>query len=216
MKKNYFIVFEGIDGSGKSTQVKLLSDRLIKEGFKVYTTFEPTDSTIGLIIRDIFKHKMEADHKTIAALFLADRLNHLQNDLNGILKKLKEGYTVISDRYYFSSYAYHGTHLDMDWVIAANSLCAGLLRPDINIFIDVPPDVSMQRLSEGRNMMELYESSENLHEVRKKYLESFDKLKQEENIFITDGNRSSEIIFTDIWEKLAMMFDSNPNKMIGR
>ena len=212
MKKNYFIVFEGIDGSGKSTQVKLLAERLVKEGFKVYTTFEPTDSAIGLIIRNIFKHKMEADHKTIAALFLADRLNHLQNNINGILKKMEEGYTIISDRYYFSSYAYHGTHMDMDWVIAANSLCAGLLRPDINIFIDVPPDVGMQRLNEGRNMMELYESSENLQEVRKKYFESFDKLKQEENIFITDGNRSSKTIFTDIWEKLVMIFDSNLTK----
>jgi len=205
MKKNYFIVFEGIDGSGKSTQARLLSDRLIKEGFKVYTTFEPTDSTIGSIIRNIFKHKMEADHKTIAALFLADRLNHLQNNINGILKKMEEGYTVISDRYYFSSYAYHGTHMDMDWVIAANSLCSNLLRPDINIFIDVPPEVSMQRLREGRNMIELYESSENLHAVRKKYFEAFDKLKHEENIFITDGNRTSKIIFADVWKKLATM-----------
>ena len=216
MKKNYFIVFEGIDGSGKSTQVKLLSDKLIKEGFKVDTTSEPTDSAIGLIIKDIFRHKMEADHKTIAALYLADRLNHLQNKTNGILKKLSEGYTVISDRYYFSSYAYHGTHMDMDWVIAANSLCAGLLRPDINIFIDVPPDVCVQRLSKGRNMMELYEDLENLEVVRKKYLESFDKLKQEENILVIDGNQSSETIFTDIWGKLVMMIDSNLNKMISR
>ncbi|HKB42804.1 MAG TPA: dTMP kinase [Chitinophagaceae bacterium] len=216
MKKNYFIVFEGIDGSGKSTQVKLLAERLIKEGFKVYTTSEPTDSAIGLIIKDIFRHKIEADHKTIAALYLADRLNHLQNKANGILKKISEGYTVISDRYYFSSYAYHGTHMDMDWVIAANSLCADLLRPDINIFIDVPPDICVQRLSEGRNMTELYEDLENLQAVRKKYFESFDKLKQEENIIIIDGNRSSENIFTDIWEKLAMIFDNNLNKMISR
>lgn len=202
MKKNYFIAFEGIDGSGKSTQVKLLSDKLIQEGHKIYTTFEPTDSPIGLIIRNIFKGKSEADHKTIAALFLADRLNHLLNKTNGLLLKMEEGYTVISDRYYFSSYAYHGTHMPMDWVIEANSLCADLLRPDLTIFIDVPPEVCMQRLSGTRNMMELYESLGNLQKVREKYLESFEKLKQEENIFITNGNRSFEAIFTDIWNQV--------------
>jgi dTMP kinase len=202
MKKNYFIAFEGLDGSGKSTQVKLLSDKLKKEGYKVYTTFEPTDSFIGKIVKDIFKHKIEADHKTIAALFLADRLNHLQNKINGILKQMEDGYTVISDRYYFSSYAYHGTHVDIDWVIKANSLCADLLRPDLNIFVDVPPDICVQRLNKGRNSIELYEDLENLHSVKGKYIEAFDKLEHVENIFITNGNRSPEIIFDDIWNKV--------------
>src|SRR5258706_14794649 len=158
MKKNLFIAFEGIDGSGKSMQVQLLTESLEKAGHKVYSTFEPTDSRIGSIIKDIFKHKMEADHRVIAGLYVADRLDHLLNKTNGILKKLEEGYTVITDRYYFSSYAYQGTHMSMDWVIAANSLSAGLLRPDLNIYIDVSPEVSMQRLNEGRDMIQLYES----------------------------------------------------------
>ena len=79
MKKNQFIAFEGIDGSGKSTQVKLLSYNLKNAGHKVYLTCEPTDRPIGKMIRDIFSHKMEADHRTIAALFVADRLDHLLN-----------------------------------------------------------------------------------------------------------------------------------------
>jgi dTMP kinase len=69
MKKNFFIAFEGIDGSGKSTQVKLLKEKLEAAGLKVYTTCEPTDSHMGKMIRDIFSHKIEADHRTIAALF---------------------------------------------------------------------------------------------------------------------------------------------------
>src|SRR5687768_16155904 len=162
MKKNLFIAFEGLDGSGKSTQVKLLSDRLKKEGLKVYATFEPTDSPIGSVIKNIFKHRIEADHRTIAALFVADRLDHLLNKTNGILKKLEEGYTVISDRYYFSSYAYHGTHMSMDWVIEANSLSADLLRPDLNIYIDISPEVSMKRLNNGRSSTELYETTEKI------------------------------------------------------
>jgi dTMP kinase len=203
MKKNLFIAFEGIDGSGKSTQVELLSEQLEKAGHKVYVTVEPTDSPIGSIIRNIFHHKMEADHRTIAGLFVADRLDHLLSKTNGILKKLSEGYTVITDRYYFSSYAYHGAHISMDWVIEANSLSADLLRPDINIFIDIAPEISMARLTRGRSSLELFETLENLIKVRDKYFEAFEKLKSLEKIFITDGNRLPELIAADIWNKVS-------------
>src|SRR5262249_8341633 len=202
MKKNFFIAIEGLDGSGKSTQIKPLAIQLKERGFKVHTTAEPTNSRIGLMIRDIFKHKMQADHRTIAALYAADRLEHVLNKKDGILKKLEEGYTVISDRYYFSSYAYHGTHMSMDWVIEANSLCAEALRPDLNIFIDVPPEICMKRLSQNRKVIELYESVDNLSLVRKKYFEAFDKLQHEEKIFVTEGNRSSEAIADDVWNKV--------------
>lgn len=203
MKKNLFIAFEGIDGCGKSTQVKLLAESLTNAGHKVYTTFEPTDSPIGSIIRKIFKHEMEADHGTIAGLFMADRLDHLLNKKNGILKKLEEGYTVITDRYYFSSYAYHGTHISMDWVIEANSLSADLLRPDVNIYIDISPEVSMMRINKGRSSTELYETLDNLKNVRDKYLEAFEKLGSEEKIFTTDGNRAPELVAADIWKEIS-------------
>src|SRR3954469_19362464 len=194
MRKNLFIAFEGIDGCGKSTQVKLLAEKLIQEGHKVYTTCEPTDGPIGVLIRNIFGHKMEADHRTIAGLFIADRLDHLLNKSNGILKKMEEGYTVITDRYYFSSYAYHGVHMDMNWVIEANSLSADLLRPDLNIYIDITPEVSMERLAARKTSIELYETSENLRQVRQKYLEAMELLKTDEQIYVTDGNRSLELI----------------------
>src|SRR5690242_17353938 len=117
MKRNYFIALEGIDGSGKTTQAKLLVEKLQNQAHKVYGTREPTDNPIGTLIRSVFKGKLEADHKTIAALYLADRLEHLLNKEDGVLKKMEEGYTVVTDRYYFSSYAYHGTHMSLDWVI---------------------------------------------------------------------------------------------------
>lgn len=203
MKKNLFIAFEGIDGSGKSTQVKLLTDNLKKAGHKVHSTFEPTDGPIGAVIRNIFNHRIEADHRTIAGLFVADRLDHLLNKTNGILKKLEDGYTVITDRYYFSSYAYHGAHMSLDWVIEANSLSADLLRPNLNIYIDISPEISMKRLNSGRNSMELYETIENLRIVRDKYLEAMEQLKFKENIFMTDGNRSPELIAADIWNEIS-------------
>jgi len=205
MKRNLFIAIEGLDGSGKSTQIKPLADNLKALGYNVYTTAEPTQSRIGLMIKDIFKHKMEADHRTIAALYAADRMEHVVNKTDGLLKKLEEGYTVITDRYYFSSYAYHGTHMNMDWVVAINSLVADLLRPDLNIFIDVPIDVCVKRLNKGRKLTELYEDEENLNQVRIKYFEAFEKLKKSEKIFIADGNRTANVISKDIWHEVSKM-----------
>jgi dTMP kinase len=203
MKENLFITFEGIDGCGKSTQVKLLADNLKKAGHKVYSTSEPTDSPIGSVIRNIFKHRIEADHRVIAGLFVADRLDHLLNKTDGILKKLADGFTVICDRYYFSSYAYQGVHMSMDWVIEANSLSTALLRPDLNIYIDISPDIGMNRLNNGRSSIELYETKENLTKVRSKYLEAIELLKSRERIFITDGNRSPEEIAAEIWNEVS-------------
>ena len=206
MMRNLFIAFEGIDGSGKSTQVKLLKERLKAAGHKVYATFEPTDSPMGSLIRNIMNGRIKADHKTIAGLFVADRLDHLLNDVNGIVRKMEEGYTVITDRYYFSSYAYHGTHMNMDWVINANAMSAEILKPDLNIFIDVPPEVCMQRLQESRSTIELYETLENLNRVRDKYLEAFEKLKSTENIFVTNGNQLLENTAQDIWSKVSSLY----------
>ncbi len=203
MKKNLFIALEGIDGSGKSTQVKLLAEKLIHSGHNVYTTCEPTDGPIGTLTRSILKGTMKADNRTIAGLFMADRLDHLLNEVNGVVKKINEGYAVITDRYYFSSYSYHGTHMDMDWVIDINKMSTQILRPNVNIFIDVPPEVAMKRITANRATTELYETLENLKKVKEKYLEAFEKLKKEEHIFIVDGNRPAEAISGDIWAYIS-------------
>jgi dTMP kinase len=205
-KKGLFIAFEGIDGSGKSTQVKRLAHFLTQKGLKVYSTCEPTDSPIGKIIRDIFNHRMEGDQRVIAALFAADRLHHLLNTSDGILKKLEEGFIVITDRYYFSSYAYHSVHnIDMDWVISANALSAEILKPDLNIYIDINPEISMKRISNGRENIEMYETLDNLTKVHDKYKVAFDKIGKEEKVFIVDGNRTPEAIFIEISEKINGM-----------
>ena len=200
--KNLFIALEGIDGSGKSTQAKLLAAKLTDAGHKVYTTFEPTSGMIGSVLRNILKGAIKADHRVIAGLFLADRLDHLLNEETGLVKKMQEGYTVITDRYYFSSYAYHGSYMDMDWVIAANKICADTLKPDINIFIDVSPETSMKRINTGRENTELFENLESLRQVRAKYMEAFEKLKQSEHITIIDGNRAPDAIALDIANKI--------------
>jgi len=123
-----------------------------------------------------------------------------------ILKKLEEGYTVISDRFYFSSYAYQGTHVNLDWVINANSLSANLRRPDLNIYIDITAEQSIERINKGRSSVELYETLDNLEQVRNKYFEVMDLLKDDEEIFVTDGGRAPEIISNEIWKKIAQQF----------
>jgi len=203
--KNLFIALEGIDGSGKSTQTKLLAQKLTEAGHNVYTTFEPTDGMIGSVLRNILKGNIKADHRTIAGLFLADRLDHLLNEETGLVKKMKDGYSIITDRYYFSSYAYHGTHMDMDWVIAANKMCAQILKPNVNLFIDVTPATAMQRINTNRASTELFENRESLEAIREKYFEAFTKLKHEENIFITNGDRTQDLVADELWTKVSSL-----------
>jgi dTMP kinase len=205
-EKPLFIAFEGIDGSGKSTQIKHLASHLISQGFKVHLTCEPTDGKIGQMIRDIFNHKAEGHQKVIAALFAADRLEHLLHSENGILKKMAEGYTVITDRYYFSSYAYHSVHdIDLNWVISANSLAASILKPDINIYIDISPEESMSRINKHRTNIEMYETLENLSKVYKMYDEVFLNLKDVENICRVDGTQSVELVGQEIKREIEKL-----------
>ncbi|HEY8930620.1 MAG TPA: dTMP kinase [Mucilaginibacter sp.] len=205
MRKNLFIALEGIDGSGKSTQVKLLKEQLEAAGHKIYTTCEPTHSPIGKMIRDILTHKVEADERIAGALFVADRLDHILNKTDGILKKLEDGYTVITDRYYFSSYAYQSQFMDLEWVINANSLAAGILRPDVNIYIDITPEISLERISKGRETVELYETLDNLKNVRDRYLELFDRMKNEEQVLVINGDQAPEAIANDILKNIAVI-----------
>jgi len=205
-KKGRFIVFEGIDGSGKSTQLELLGKRFEENNISFYETREPSNSPMGRLIREFLRGEKKTDNKAIAALFVSDRLDHLLNEENGLETKIESGENVICDRYYFSSYAYHSVDMDMDWVISANSVCADILKPDVTIFIDITPETAMERISKGRESTELFETKERLTLVREKYMEAFDKLKDKENILIIDGNKSPEEISDEVWSKIKHLF----------
>ena len=106
--KGKFIVFEGTDGSGKSTQMKLLAKYLKGKGIECLLTHEPTDSPFGGVLRACLTGRIETDERAIAALFAADRLDHITNPGIGIQQHLDAGITVLCDRYYFSTHAYNG------------------------------------------------------------------------------------------------------------
>ena len=207
MKKGIFIAFEGIDGSGKSTQIQFLADKIKEKGVRCYQTCEPSSGPIGSLTRQILTGRIKTDNRVIAAMFAADRLDHLLNEVDGIASKIENGISVITDRYYFSSYAYHSVDVPMDWVIKTNEESAKVLRPDINIFIDIDADTAMERITKNRFHTELFEKKSRLEKVRANYLKAFDLLGDEENILIVDGTKSPEEIAEEIWKHVEPILE---------
>ena len=144
MERGKFIVIEGIDGSGKTTQVKKIEKLLTHNDFHVHVTRECTDNSIGKLLRNLYlPGKRKCDERVINMLYAADRLDHITNEEDGMLNILNEGIHVLSDRYYLSSlaydtYQYIGTDkyqpalLD---IVYRNKVNMDLLRPDVTIYI---------------------------------------------------------------------------------
>jgi dTMP kinase len=199
VEEGRFIVFEGLDGSGKSTQCVRLAERLRSLGIVTHETCEPTDGPIGSLIHQIMTGRMAADQRTIAALFAADRLDHLLDAGSGLRGKVTGGVTVLSDRYYFSSFAYHGVHAPMEWVIQVNSQAAEILRPDLTVFLDLPPERCLERLRGDRWRLEMYETLENMRKVREKYFEAFASLEGRETVRVIDAGGPADQVAEAIW-----------------
>ena len=198
-QRGRFIVFEGIDGAGKTTQIELLEKRLKENGRQVYRTAEPTESVSGGLLRDALSGVSKRTACEMAALFTLDRIFHNVNPVNGIRKMLEDGYDVICDRYYYSSMAYQGSETDAAWVRDMNLNCPEILRPDVCIFLDLTPEQSMARIKGGRATQEIYENTEKLTAVRKKFFDVFEELKATEHICIVDAYRSIEEIHEEIF-----------------
>ena len=179
--KGKFIVFEGTDGSGKSTQMKMLFKYLAGRGVSCFCTREPTDSPFGALLRTCLTGRVEADEHTIAAMFAADRLDHINNGVNGIKKKLSEGETVLCDRYYYSSLAYNGGFVSLDWVAELNRPAMEALRPDLVIYIDLPPEDGMKRVAR-RGETDRYETIEKQKKIHDNYMEVFSRFGKGENV----------------------------------
>lgn len=205
MTKPIFIALEGIDGSGKSTQAKLLYENCIAQSKSTHLTCEPTYHAIGKNIRQILKGDLQADIRTVAALFVADRIDHIVHPDYGMQKYLGDGEWVISDRYYFSSYAYQGAHCDLDWVIDINKICAKLLAPTCTFYIDIEPALALERIKKRKENIEIYESLENLELVRKTYSRAIEKLKKTEHVKIINGNQSEQAIAAEIWTQVQLL-----------
>lgn len=193
-----FIVIEGLDGSGTTTQVAALARRLEAEGRACVTTFEPSSGPIGTMIRQALRGRLSLpegealDHRSLALLFAADRIDHLRAVVEPALDQQK---IVISDRYVHSSLAYQGATLDPRWVDAINAQarCA-----DLVIWLDVSVEECVQRMHRRGDPRELFESQEILTQVNLRYQTAF-QLRPERACRV-DGHGREEDVAERIWQ----------------
>jgi dTMP kinase len=185
--KPCFIVFEGIDGSGKSTQAKLLTARLADLGVPVLLTAEPSDGPVGRVIKSL-RTRLEPEEE--ARLFTEDRRDHVERV---ILPALADGCTVICDRYVYSSVAYQGARgLDQEAILAAQRQFAP--QPDIIFLLEIPPEIALERIGSKRGGgFSAFEVLESLQAVDAVYRSISDPL-----IKPIDGTASQEIVHSTI------------------
>lgn len=186
--KNFF-VFEGIDGSGTSTQINLLANQFSQ---KIFTTAEPTTNQTGIFLRKMLAGKFSVDEKTSAYLFAADRCEHIYGK-NGIIENLNNNKIVISDRYFFSSLAYQS--LDSDGKIT-RLLNSPFPLPEILFFFKIAPEISLKRVDSRNEKKEIFEKLD----LQQKIAQQYEKIileyenQNEMKIITIDATKSIEEI----------------------
>jgi dTMP kinase len=194
-KKGFFVCIEGLDGCGKTTQAQLLVGKLKRIGFDAIYTAEPSSGKIGQFIKKYCLHGEKRISVVVEALlFAADRFEHVVNE---ITPALNNGKIVISDRYVYSSLAYQGAAgLDLEWIKIINK---NAIKPNSAIFIDVEPEIVVQRLKRKKSVMEKLETQRKVREVYMTFVREGELVK-------IDGNRSktevAEAIFAVVSKQL--------------
>ena len=202
-----FIVFEGIDGAGKTTQINMLKNALEERGISCVTTAEPTDLPSGREIRDALAGRTKKTPLEMAEMFSCDRIIHNNHKECGINVTLEKGVSVISDRYYYSSLAYQGAALGYDTVAALNLDKEEIRTPDICIFLDLTPEKSLERIGKRGEAAEIYENFDYLTKTRKMFFDVFDKLAARgEKIAIIDASGSPEDIAERVLSAVLNLF----------
>jgi dTMP kinase len=197
-KKGIFIVIEGLDGSGKTTQATLLEKKLEKN-YKVLLTAEPSRGKIGTFIREscLYEDK-RLPTEAEALLFAADRIEHICKEVKPALDEEK---LVICDRYVYSSLAYQGSAgLSLEWIKTIN---ARALQPDFSIFIDVSPERVIERLQRKKSVMETLETQKKVREVYLKFVEKGELVR-------IDGDKPKDVVAENLYAKvLGLLKDAN-------
>ena len=194
LRRGLFICIEGIDGCGKTTQAKLLTEDLIGLGYKVVYTSEPTKEFIGQVIRDLVLVKgLKVSPETEASLFALDRFFHTAKI---IIPALQSGAIVLAERYIYSSLAYQGARgLNLDYILNLNKEA---LKPDIAIYIDIKPELAIRRIKERREC-DSFEELEYQSQVRQLYL----KLVKQGYLMMVDGGREASEVYKDVKSLIA-------------
>ncbi len=203
---NNFVVFEGIDGAGTSTQMRLLAER--DSGKKIAFTAEPTERPTGKFLRQILAGKEKVAPQTAAYLFAADRAEHLWGQ-GGIVDQTKNGLTVVSDRYLFSNLAYQGVTCGEDLPKTLNS---PFPLPQLLFFFDISAQKSLERVEKRGEAKEIYENEKFLNDTASRYRAIIDRYKKLENsgmrIVELDATLSKEKISDLIWKEILPIINS--------
>ena len=194
-----FLVFEGLDGAGTTTQLARLSARLEEAGCTVTATREPTDGPVGRVIRQTLRAEEGAPYPaTLPWMFAADRADHLARTVEPALTR---GAWVLSDRYYHSSLAYQSMTLPIDEVYALNRR---FRVPDLTIFLDVSVDVAMARIEARGEAPEIFETRAHLEKVSWGYGRVFDLLRdQGEPIAVLDADSDVDAVAAAVWARVV-------------
>lgn len=196
------IVFEGLDGSGQSTQAELLFEYLKKQGKKVHLTSEPSQSLIGGLVRSQLQGHWQSNPECLQLLFTADRAFHLEKE---IVPLLKNGVTVICARYILSTLAYGNVDIkDEKWLLDINEK---FISPDATFLLKVSPKICIRRIKKERFHEELFEKEEKLAVILKNYLKF---VRQFKNIHIINGENRVKEVFSQIKALIQQYLLINP------
>jgi len=184
---------EGIDGCGKSTQSKLLLEKLEGEGEKVIILKEPTKRPHGQKLWDVLHGKRKATNEEILELFVLDRIQHVEEKIQ---PALDDGTVILMDRYYYSSMAYQvAGGIDVE-EIRENHVFAP--KPDVVLIFDLPVSVALERVK-GHSDADEFEKEEHLEKVREAYLD----LENDPLVRIVDATGTPEEIFGNVWRLVS-------------
>ena len=206
MTKGLFIVFEGIDGSGTSTQAILLKNKLLENKYATILTSEPSEGPIGNMIRQGMKGRLQftkdpmSFDKQMAYLFAADRYDHLHNDIDGVFKLTAQHTHVISTRYFFSSYAYHSN--DQDSLAFVKKLNENFPNPDLVIYLKNSVECSMERMA-NRSHRDAYENEHKLTQVGSNYDRIF--LEYSGTLLTLDATKDPTSLHQTIYDCVSKM-----------
>jgi len=195
MKKGLFITFEGVDGCGKTTQINLLSQYLIKRGYEVLLTREPGGKGLGEKLREILlNYDGEVSDRCESFLFLADRAQHIDVIVN---PAVEQGKIVLCDRHTDSTVAYqgYGRGLDIDTINSLNNLATNGKRPDLTFVFDIDTETSMKRVGKNQDRMESA-GIEFQTKVRNGYLKIANQ--EPERVKVIDSTKSIEEIHKQV------------------
>jgi dTMP kinase len=195
-----WIVFEGLDGAGTTTQTRCLVRRLkasLPAGISVFETSEPTRGPIGAVCRSALHSEFTLDPASLALLFTADRSDHLHRP-EGVLNRLKRGEWVVMDRYLYSTLAYQDG-LDRDWLLALNEKFP---RPNLAVFLDTPVEICLERLSGRAGERDLFETQESLRRIAESYRWVLEIEQTRSEFLILDGTDSIDALSKKIWGRV--------------